>query len=225
MKLIKVWDLPTRLFHWILVLVLLTSVYTGLDGGFEEMDYHKLSGYTVLTLILFRLSWGFISKGNAGFSKFIVGPSKIRAYLKGGMKEESTGHNPLGGLSVIAMLSIILLQVISGLFSNDDIMIEGPLIHLISDDLSSQFTSIHHLNAWLLAGIVTLHLCAILYHKLVLKHELVKAMFTGNKMFGGNKLSDIDEELGNSNQVIQSLIALVLLALSGLLVYAIITYL
>ena len=174
----NVWDLPLRLFHWSLVIAFAISVYTGLNGGFDEMDYHMWSGYVILTLILFRVCWGFISNGNARFSEFIKPPSAVLHYLKFG--GHSKGHNPLGALSVVAMLILLLIQAFTGLFSNDDIMVEGPLMHLVSDELSGRLTSWHHYNIWLVGGIVGLHLCAIGFYEYK-KERLTIKMITGSQ--------------------------------------------
>ena len=109
----RVWDLPVRLFHWCLVILIAISIYTGENGGFNEMDYHMLSGYAVLALILFRIIWGFVGSRHARFSDF-VRPTKVAAYTRSLFNREkdetNPGHNPLGGLSVVAILLVLLIQ-------------------------------------------------------------------------------------------------------------------
>jgi len=233
---ILVWDFPTRAFHWILVFAIAFSVYTGLDGGFKEMDYHMYSGYLILSLIIFRIAWGFLSKGNARFSRFIVSPQKIIAYLrdtasnepKNPETENYPGHNPLGGLSVLALLAILLLQATTGLFANDDIFVEGPLTHLVSEEISNLLTTIHHFSAMCLGGLIALHLSAIVCHEIILKHKIVMPMITGRKIInkGGE---DGEENLKTKQNTIAQLpelfMALILIISAMSLVYAIVTYL
>jgi cytochrome b len=181
-KKIMVWDLPVRVFHWALVLLFAFSFYSGKTGGFELMDYHMLSGYAVLTLITFRIFWGFIGGQNARFRSFVRSPVKVFKYLRSlaaGQNPKTFGHNPAGGMSVIVMLLLLLGQGLTGLFTNDDIMLEGPLTHLVSYEQSRSLTGIHENISWLLVGFVSLHLIAILFYKFVKKEKLVKAMITG----------------------------------------------
>lgn len=178
-----VWDLPLRLFHWTLVLLIIVSVVSVNIGG-NAMEIHAWSGITLLTLILFRIVWGFAGGHHARFAHFVRGPAAIVAYVRGlrsGQPAHPLGHNPLGALSVLALLGCLLLQAITGLFSNDDIMMEGPLVKWISKDLSDTLTGIHHINSKVLLALVVLHLTAIAYHTAVLKEKLVGAMFSGRK--------------------------------------------
>jgi len=181
-KRIYVWDLGTRLFHWLLVIAVTVSIYTGNNGGMDEMDIHMLSGYTVLTLIIFRLMWGVVGARYARFTQFLKRPRTLWQYIRA-LPDRSQplapGHNPLGALSVVAMLIVLLAQASSGLFANDDIMIEGPLVHLVSYRLSRELTEWHELNAYFIYGLIALHLAALLIHQLYLRHPLIKAMFTG----------------------------------------------
>lgn len=182
-KKVIVWDLPVRVFHWALVLLFAFSFYSGKTGGFELMDYHMLSGYSVLTLIIFRILWGFLGGQHARFGNFIQSPVKVFKYLRSltsGQNPKTLGHNPAGGLSVLVMLLLLLGQGVTGLFTNDDIMLEGPLTHLVSYDQSRSLTGIHETISWLLVGFVSLHLLAILFYKFIKKEVLVKAMITGS---------------------------------------------
>ena len=177
-----VWDLPTRVFHWTLVVLVGVSFTTGLMGGFNIMDYHMLSGYGILSLVIFRILWGVIGNDQARFSSFVKGPKTTIAYAKQLLKKHqqpSTGHNPLGALSVLAMLAVLLIQAGSGLFANDDILLEGPLAHLVSDRTSSQLTSIHETVPWIIAGLVILHLAALAYHVIIRGENLLLPMLTG----------------------------------------------
>lgn len=177
-----VWDWATRLFHWILVILVSISMYTGFVGGFREMDWHMYSGYAILALIIFRIGWGFVGSYNARFTSFIRGPGGIVAYLRNMMSSgPGVGHSPLAALSVIALLLALLVQAVTGLFANDDIFIEGPLVHLVSEDLSNQLTSIHELNRWIVIALLVLHLAAILFYELVKRDRIVLPMITGWK--------------------------------------------
>jgi cytochrome b len=127
-RFIMVWDFPTRLFHWLLVIFVIISFVTGNIGG-NAMQYHEWSGFTILTLLLFRLVWGFVGSRESRFMTFIRGPSAVVRYATTLLRSDSTrhiGHNPLGGWSIIAMLFALLLQAGTGLFANDDIVTEGP---------------------------------------------------------------------------------------------------
>ena len=180
---IRVWDLPTRVFHWALVLTLTGSVVTINVAG-NWVQYHFWCGYAALTLILFRLAWGVVGGRHARFSSFLYGPAATIAYAKGLLGHGGasyTGHNPMGALSVFAMLASILFQAVTGLFANDDIANEGPLVRLISKELSDRITSLHDLNKWILFALVATHLAAIVYYHLAKKENLVLPMITGDK--------------------------------------------
>lgn len=184
MNRILVWDLPLRLFHWLLVLLVVTSFVSAKIGG-NAMQLHMLSGYTVLALLLFRILWGFLGGTHARFASFVRGPASVIAYLRGHGAERHLGHNPAGAWSVIFMLAALLLQAATGLFANDDISTEGPLAKLVSKALSDRITGVHHLNVKLLLALIGLHLSAIVFY-LVHKHEnLVKPMITGFKEAAG----------------------------------------
>lgn len=147
------------------------------------MDYHMLSGYSVLTLIIFRILWGFWGGQHARFGSFIQSPVKVFKYLRSLASTQSPktlGHNPAGGLSVLVMLLLLLGQGVTGLFTNDDIMLEGPLTHIVSYEQSRFLTGIHEMISWLLVGFVSLHLLAILFYRFIKNEKLVKAMITGS---------------------------------------------
>jgi len=180
---VKVWDVPVRVFHWLLVAAMAFLVVSGKVGG-NLMEYHVYAGYSVLALVLFRVLWGFAGSTHARFASFVTGPSRGLAYAKrllSGAPAHSAGHNPLGGWMVIVLLLSLLLQGGTGLFSNDDIAFEGPLYPFISKSLSDRLTSLHHINANVLIGLVAAHVAAVLFHVFVKKEDLVRAMFTGVK--------------------------------------------
>lgn len=181
---IRVWDPPTRLFHWSLVVLVTLSVYTGNVGGLREMDLHKLSGYSILALVLFRLIWGLIGSRRSRFVDFVRGPRAVIAYIRsllGAARRSCVGHNPLGGWSVMAMLMSLLLQAITGLFSRDDILTEGPLTKYVSKQTSGTISAIHELNASILYVLIAIHLAAVLGYLLVRKENLIRPMLSGRK--------------------------------------------
>ena len=184
MKKIRVWDLPIRLFHWALAILIVTAVVTQKIGG-NAMEWHFLAGYATLTLLLFRIIWGVIGTRYARFADFFHAPGTIIAYLqaaKNGIEKTYHGHNPLGSLSVFALLGVILLQAVSGLFANDDISSEGPLVKFISKDLSDRITWFHkEVTGNLIYFLVALHVSTIIYYYLRKKQNLVKPMITGDK--------------------------------------------
>lgn len=183
MSKVLVWDLPLRLFHWLLVLLVVTSVVSAKIGG-NAMQLHMWSGYAVLALGLFRVLWGFLGSTHARFASFVRGPAAIWAYLRGLARrepEKHLGHNPAGAWSIILMLVVILAQAGTGLFANDDIATEGPLAKLVSKALSDRLTGLHHLNVKLLYALVALHLSAILFYLLGKGENLVRPMISGYK--------------------------------------------
>ncbi len=183
MKTIRVWDLPTRIFHWCFALTVLSQFITASLGG-EAMVWHVRLGYLALTLVLFRLIWGVVGSTSARFRTFLCAPKTVWQFFRALMKKESPatwGHNPMGGYAVMLMLLLVLLQASLGLFSNDDIFIEGPLFPLISKALSDILTGWHGMVATLVALMIGLHLLAVLYHQFTLKEKIIDAMITGRK--------------------------------------------
>ncbi|HVL76694.1 MAG TPA: cytochrome b/b6 domain-containing protein [Noviherbaspirillum sp.] len=181
MKKIRVWDLPLRLFHWTLAALLVAAWVTQYIGG-NAMDWHFRIGYAVLVLILFRIVWGFIGPRYARFSSFLYGPSAIAGYLRG-HPSQRPGHNPLGSLSVFALIGVVFAQALSGMFTNDDIFFtEGPLARYISKDLSDWLTWFHRdVSVVALYVMVALHLAAIAWYVVVKRKRLIRPMFTGDQ--------------------------------------------
>lgn len=176
---IRIWDLPTRVFHWLLVLCIIGSFVTVNLGGFW-MDYHFLFGYGIIALLIFRLIWGCVGPSPARFAHFVKGPRHIAGYLRG-QPALGAGHSPLGALSVIAMLLALAVQAGTGLFANDGIMNEGPLASYVSSAWSDTLTGIHQINKLVILALVALHLVAIAWYAWVRKRALVRAMVTGDK--------------------------------------------
>lgn len=176
MQRIRVWDLPTRVFHWALALCVVGSFVTVKIGG-NAMVWHGRIGVTVVGLLAFRLVWGFVGSTYARFTQFVRGPRAIRDYLRGQWQGE--GHNPLGALSVLAMLATLTLLVATGLFANDDIAFEGPLYALVGKEFSDRMAGIHRLIEPLTITLVLAHLGAIGYYVRFRKETLIMPMITG----------------------------------------------
>lgn len=178
MRTIRVWDLPTRIFHWLLAASVVGSFVTVKIGG-DAMNWHARFGYAVLALLLFRWVWGFIGPVHARFASFVKGPAAIVEMLRG-KPWQGVGHNPLGALSVLAMITVFGFQAALGLFATDDIMFEGPLAKHVSNDWVAFATRWHHRAQWLLIGLVVMHIGAIIVHRVVRHHDLVRPMITGD---------------------------------------------
>lgn len=176
----RVWDLPTRLFHWALAVLVVASFLSGWNGG-NWMVWHGRAGSAIVGLIAFRLVWGVIGSTYARFATFVRGPRTIVAYLKG--QWCGAGHNPLGALSVLGLLGLLLFQSVTGLFGNDDISFNGPLYALVSKETSDWLVGWHRQANWLLLALTVLHLGAIVFYRLVKQDDLVKPMLTGRKTF------------------------------------------
>jgi cytochrome b len=179
---IRVWDLPTRLFHWLIVIFVVISFTTGMVGG-NWMSYHLKSGFIIFTLLLFRLSWGFWGGRYSRFVIFVRGPLAVIRYAKTLVRKDTPtkilGHNPMGAWSVLAMLAALLLQVGTGLFANDDIATQGPLYGWVSKATSDWLTGIHIFNKGVILFLVALHLSAVLFYLLIKHDNLIVPMITG----------------------------------------------
>lgn len=179
---IRVWDLPTRCFHWALVAALIGLVVTAQIGG-NAMPWHFRCGYFVLTLLLFRICWGFVGGHWSRFAAFAYSPKTALMYLKGqAVPEHSIGHNPAGSFSVFAMLGFLLLQVCSGLFSDDEIAAAGPGVKFVANSWVSLATHYHaEVGKLIVLGLVALHVGAILFYRFKRGEDLVGAMIQGDK--------------------------------------------
>lgn len=181
---VRVWDLPTRLFHWLLAATLVGSVLSAKIGG-NAMAWHFRFGYLVFGLLLFRLAWGLVGGYWSRFSSFLYGPRSVLGYLRGGAGPQGrwhVGHSPLGALSTWFVLAVLALQVASGLVADDDIVNVGPLNRFVSSALASTATGWHkNIGQWLILGWAGLHLLAVLMHWVAKKRDLVRPMWSGDK--------------------------------------------
>jgi len=209
--LVRVWDAPTRLFHWALAACFVGLIVTSQVGG-GAMVWHFRFGYGVLSLLLFRLVWGFFGGHWSRFASFMTGPSAVWQYLRGqGRPHDGVGHNPLGALSVVAMLLFLALQAATGLMSDDEIANAGPLARFVSSAWVGNATYYHKaIGKFILLGLVALHLSAIAYHFFAKRENLVKPMIMGDKKldFAAFSARDSDAERGRA--------ALIFLACAGL---------
>jgi cytochrome b len=178
---IRVWDLPTRIFHWALVALVVFSFTTGKIGG-TWLEWHMKSGYTILALVLFRVAWGIVGSDTARFSHFLRGPRAAFAYARetfASRHPHGIGHNPLGGWMVLFMIVLLLAQATTGLFVDDEISTQGPLAGKVSNALVARMTAIHYYNHWALLAAVVLHVIAIAYYRFGLGTDLVSPMVSG----------------------------------------------
>jgi cytochrome b len=184
MNRIAIWDLPTRAFHWLVVLLIPALWWTAEE---EMMDLHMLLGQVMLGLVLFRIFWGLIGSSTARFASFVKGPGGICAYLRG-TAGPAIGHNPLGALSVLALLTLLAVQVGLGLFaSEDDGLYQGPLSHHVSLDASETLAERHEMMFNVLLVFIGLHLAAILFYTLVKRERLIGPMLSGGREGGAGE--------------------------------------
>ena len=213
---VRVWDLPTRLFHWALVVLVAFSWWSG-EQGYDWMPWHFWSGYGVLTLLVFRFFWGFAGSGTARFASFIKGPQAGLHHLKELLRPGRTGdvgHNPMGGWMVLLLFALLLIQTVTGLFAEDSNMNAGPLLLLVSEDVSRTLAEIHEVVANLILGAIILHVLAVLAYLLIKRDNLIGPMFTGDKL--------LELAPGSEPRMVSPLLALGLLIASALIVYCVV---
>jgi cytochrome b len=169
------WDLPTRAVHWSIAAL---TPFSWWSATHDHLPWHRLSGYTIVGLLVFRLIWGFGGGGGARFGTFVRGPAAVIDYVRG-RGAPYLGHNPLGGWSIVAMLCALALQVSLGLFSVDEDGLEaGPLSKFVSFETGRAIAKIHHLTFWVLVALIVLHLCAVAFYE-VRGRRLSLPMVTG----------------------------------------------
>jgi cytochrome b len=179
---VRVWDLPTRIFHWALVACVLGLVLTAYLPG-NWLDWHARLGYAVGTLLLFRIVWGVVGGRWSRFATFVYSPRSVAAYLRGrAHPDHLVGHNPLGAASVFAMLVFLATQVGTGLVSDDESAFTGPLNRLVSSSAGIAATWFHkQVGQWVLAALIALHIAAIVWYLLRKRENLVRPMLSGDK--------------------------------------------
>ena len=208
---VRVWDLPTRLFHWALAICIVLGIVFVKIGG-NAIQWHAYCGYTALALILFRVIWGFVGSQYARFANFVPSPARLIAFLRGQV-DGGLGHNPLGALSVIGLLLVVLIQALTGLFADDDIFFQGPLAKYVSNSTVALLTSIHRFNQYLIFALVGLHIAAISYYYFIKRENLVGPMVTGDKLT--DTTPKVEEMVDSSGQRMLAL-AIFLLIILGL---------
>jgi cytochrome b len=207
----RVWDLPVRVFHWALLLAVVGSYVTH-ELGVNWFKYHVWCGYTVLVLVCFRIIWGVLGTRHARFRNFLRGPVHTVRYglsMLRGADVRHVGHNPLGAWMVVLLLLALLAQALLGLFGNDEIYNFGPLAGYVSNERGVALTSWHRQLFWGIAGLVALHVAAVLYHRVVKREDLVKPMLTGCKPAA---TVPEGEAIGASRTVVAVVIVAVLVA-------------
>ncbi len=177
-RMLRVWDAPTRLFHWLLVVLVVGSIVSVKIGG-NAMIWHGRFGHLIFGLIVFRIVWGVIGSTHARFASFVPGPRALLDYLRG--RWRGLGHNPLGALSVLALIGLLAFQSTTGLFANDDIAFNGPLRAAVSSDLSNRISGWHRQTEWFFYALVALHVAAVALYSFVFKDDLIRPMITGKK--------------------------------------------
>ena len=175
-----VWDLPLRVTHWTLM-VTVAGAWATHYAGTRWFAWHRTLGYATLVLVVFRIVWGFVGTKHARFAAFLRGPGAVLAYLRTRPLGATPGHNPLGAVSVIAMLAVLLLQAVTGLFANDEIANAGPFYGWIAPGTSNRLSGLHEANSNVLLALVVLHLVAVAWYARVAGRPLVRAMITGRK--------------------------------------------
>lgn len=169
------WDIATRCFHWTIVCCVPLAWWSAETQNYE---LHEWIGYLVIVLVVSRVLWGFVGSPHSRFADFLVGPHRVLAYLRGAASD-SAGHNPLGGWSVIALLLLLLIQAVSGLFNSDDVLFSGPLYYAAADGFRDSMGTIHDIAFNVLLGLVALHIVAVLFHQFGRGEKLLQAMLRG----------------------------------------------
>ena len=218
-KIIRVWDLPIRVFHWLLVLCIIGSLVS-VNLGENAIEWHAYFGYSVLTLLIFRIVWGFVGSTHARFASFLPNRESVLNYLQG-KAPRVLGHNPIGALSVFALLFVLSVQVLTGLFVDDEITFQGPLAKYVPNWVVSFFSEIHEGNQVVIYILITIHIAAILYYKKFKGEDLIKPMISGDKEIDlSEEANYLPSDLGRASKdgALQRGLALVLLSLIAVVV-------
>lgn len=192
---VRVWDLPTRLFHWVLALSVVASIVTAKVGG-AAMVWHFRLGYLALGLLVFRIFWGLVGGRWSRFASFLFAPARVWAYLRGQRDpqgRDDVGHSPLGALSVWALLGLLLAQVGSGLFADDEIANVGPLNRFVSGNTAQLLTGWHkEVGESVLIALLVLHVVAVLFYRWVRRKDFLTPMITGDKLLPADTPASAD---------------------------------
>ena len=218
-KIIRVWDLPIRLFHWLLVLCIIGS-FVSVNIGGNAIQWHAYFGYSVMTLLIFRIIWGFVGSTHARFISFFPTKKTVLAYLQG-KAPHSIGHNPMGALSVFALLFALCVQVTTGLFVDDEIAFQGPLVKYASSSVVSFLSEIHEGNQVVILALIAIHIAAIWFYKKFKGENLIKPMISGDKEIDPSEEAKyLPADLGRTSKdgALQRGFALLLLSLIAVVV-------
>ena len=223
-KLIRVWDLPIRLFHWLLVACIVGSLICVNIGG-NAIQWHAYFGYSILTLLIFRIIWGFIGSTHARFASFLPNREAITNYLQG-KSPRFLGHNPIGALSVFALLLVLSVQAVTGLFVDAEIAFQGPLSKYLSESSVSFLSEMHESNQVVIYTLIAIHIAAIWYYKKLKGEDLIRPMISGDKEIDPSeeaKYSPSDLGRPSKDGGLQRGLALLLLSLIAVVVGYLIT--
>ena len=207
---VRAWDIPTRLFHWLLV-TLIASAIISTKVGDPTMLWHKWNGYSILTLLVWRAIWGFVGGTTSRFAMFFPWPWRVFPYLVASIKGKAghfLGHNPLGAIMIFLLMAAVIAQGTAGLMTTDDIIVSGPLASSAPEGWSSFASWYHARGFWVIASLVGLHILANLAYTFVKKDNLIGAMITGQKP--AMDYSDAAEAKGGS--LLRAALALALAA-------------
>jgi cytochrome b len=212
-KIIRIWDLPIRLFHWLLVICIIGSIISVNIGG-NTIQWHAYFGYCILTLVIFRIVWGWVGSTHARFIHFIPSRARLLDYVRG-RSSRTLGHNPLAAFSVLALLGVLLIQAITGLFADDEIAFQGPLAKHASEAVVSFLSSVHGANEGVIYGLIAVHLAAIFYYQKLKGENLIRPMISGDKEIDPSEEADYQpSDLGRPSRdgFMQRAFALMLLS-------------
>ena len=223
-KIIRVWDLPIRLFHWLLVLCIVGSLISVNIGG-NAIQWHAYFGYSILSLLIFRVIWGFVGSTHARFASFFPTKKAILDYLSGSAPRV-LGHNPIGAMSVFALLFVLSIQVLTGLFVDDEIAFQGPLAKYVSSSVGSFLSEIHESNQVVIYTLIVIHITAIWAYKKFKGENLIKPMISGDKEIDPSEEAKyLPTDLGRASKDggLQRTLALLLLSVIAVTVGYLIT--
>lgn len=216
---IRVWDMPTRVFHWLLASCVIGLVVSAKAGW---MDWHARLGYAAMALLIFRLVWGFIGGHWSRFAAFTYAPASLAAYLRGSAPlAHRIGHSPLGALSVFALLAVLVAQVATGLISDDEIAFTGPLNRFVASATALAATSYHRqIGQWLVIALGVMHIVAVLFYLWRRREDLISPMLHGDKPIGTAQAPGLPASRDDARA---RLLALVVMALSAVVTWAVVT--